>query len=91
MTLYCVPPVVNDPKDPLVAECFRAMSRNWPEREFRTANLYGATDAFQFSDLNLPTVIFSHDGAGAHQPNEHSSLASAAEYLDFFTKWIPTL
>ena len=90
-TLYCVPPVVNDPKDPLVAECFRAMSRNWPDREFKTANLYGATDAFQFSDLNLPTVIFSHDGAGAHQPNEHSSLASAAEYLDFFTKWISTL
>ena len=90
-TLYCVPPVVNDPRDPLVAECFRAMSRNWPDREFKTANLYGATDAFQFSDLNLPTVIFSHDGAGAHRPDEHGSLVSADEYLDFFTKWIPTL
>ena len=25
---------------------------------------------------------------GAHKPDEHGSLASAAEYLDFFTKWI---
>ena len=82
---------MNDPHDPLVAECFRAMNRNWPDREFKTGNLYGATDAFQFSDLNLPTVIFSHDGAGAHRPDEHGSLASADEYLDFFTKWIPTL
>ena len=90
-TLYCVPPVVNDPDDPLVVGCFRAMRANWPDREFKTANLYGATDAFQFADLGLPIVIFTHDGANAHRHDEHGSLASAAEYLDFFTKWIPTL
>jgi acetylornithine deacetylase/succinyl-diaminopimelate desuccinylase-like protein len=88
-TLYCVPPVVNDPGDPLIRGLFGAMCRNWPERKFRMGNLSGATDAFQFADLNLPTVIFSHDGALGHQPGEHGSLASAAEYLDFFTNWIP--
>ena len=87
-TLYCVPPVQNDPDDPLVKGLFAAMQANWPDREFKVANLYGATDAFQFADLGLPTVIFTHDGAGAHKPDEHGSLASAAEYLDFFAKWI---
>ena len=87
-TLYCVPPVQNDPDSPLVKGLFAAMQSNWPDRDFRIANLYGATDAFQFADLNLPTVIFTHDGAGAHKPDEHGSLASAAEYLDFFTRWI---
>jgi succinyl-diaminopimelate desuccinylase len=90
-TLYCVPPVTNNPDDPLIKGLFNAMQANWKDREFKIANLYGATDAFQFSDLDLPTVIFTHDGAGAHKPDEHGSLASAAEYLDFFTKWIPTL
>ena len=88
-TLYCVPPVENDPADPMIRGLFAAMQANWPDREFKTANLYGATDAFQFSDLGLPTVIFTHDAAGAHKPDEHGSLASAAEYLGFFTKWIP--
>ena len=87
-TLYCVPPVTNDPDNPLIRSLFDAMQSNWKDREFRMANLYGATDAFQFSDLDLPTVIFTHDGAGAHKPDEHGSLASAAEYLDFFTRWL---
>ena len=91
VTLYCVPPVVNNPNDPLIQSLYDAMCRNWPKRKFRTGNLSGATDAFQFADLNLPTVIFTHDGALGHQPNEHGSLASAAEYLDFFTEWIPKL
>jgi len=90
-TLYCVPPVSNNPDDPLIKSLFAEMQSNWSDREFRMANLYGATDAFQFSDLELPTVIFSHDGAGAHKPGEHGSLASAAEYLDFFTKWLQSL
>ena len=90
-TLYCVPPVTNDPDDSLIQSLFRAMQSNWRDRDFKVANLYGATDAFQFSDLGLPIVIFTHDGAGAHKPDEHGSLASAAEYLDFFTKWIQTL
>ena len=90
-TLYCVPPVENDPDNPLVRNLFAAMQANWPDREFRMANLYGATDAFQFVDLGLPMVIFSHDGAGAHKPDEHGSLRSAAEYLAFFTKWLQTL
>jgi acetylornithine deacetylase/succinyl-diaminopimelate desuccinylase-like protein len=90
-TLYCVPPVVNDPDDPLIVELFEAMKRNWPDGGCKMDNISGATDAFQFVDLGLPTVIFSHDGAGAHRPDEHGSLVSADEYLDFFTKWIPTL
>ena len=90
-TLYCVPPVVNDPDNPLIRGLFDAMCRNWPKRDFRMGNISGATDAFQFVDLGLPTVIFSHDGAGGHQPCEHGSLASAAEYLDFFINWIPKL
>ena len=87
-TLYCVPPVANDPDDPMIRSLFEAMRKNWRDRDFRMANLYGATDAFQFTDLGLPIVIFSHDGAGAHKPDEHGSLDSAAEYLDFFTRWI---
>lgn len=88
-TLYCVPPVVNDPSNPLIVELFEAMKRNWPDGDVRMDNISGATDAFQFVDLGLPTVIFSHNGTGGHQPVEHGSLASAAEYLDFFTNWIP--
>ena len=87
-TLYCVPPVVNDPNDKLVIGLFEAMKRNWPDRGFKMDNLPGATDAFQFADLGLPTVIFSHDGSGAHQRVEYGSLSSAAEYLDFLTEWI---
>jgi succinyl-diaminopimelate desuccinylase len=87
-TLYCVPPVVNDPNDKLVIGLFEAMKRNWPDRGFKMDNLPGATDAFQFADLGLPTVIFSHDGSGAHQRIEYGSLSSAAEYLDFLTEWI---
>ena len=87
-TLYCVPPVVNDPNDPLIARLVRDAGANWPNRRFSVEKLNAATDAFQFSDLNLPIVIYCPDAHGAHQPDEHGSLASAAEYLDFFTKWL---
>ena len=86
-TLYCVPPVVNDPNDPLVRDLVAAMKRNWGPT-FRDTKMVAATDAFQFSDLALPTVIYCPDAHGAHQDDEHGSLKSAAEYLDFFIAWL---
>ena len=89
-TLYCVPPVENDPNDPLIEDLFQAMRRNWAGGvfEFRKDKIFGATDAFQFSDLGLPTVIYAPDAHGAHQPDEHGSLRSAEEYLNFFIGWL---
>ena len=86
-TLYCVPPVVNDPDDPLVRDLLAAMKRKWGPT-FRDAKMVAATDAFQFSDLGLPTVIYCPDAHGAHQDDEHGSLRSAAEYLAFFVDWL---
>lgn len=86
-TLYCVPPVVNDPDDPLVRDLLTAMKRKWGPT-FRDSKMVAATDAFQFSDLGLPTVIYCPDAHGAHQDDEHGSLKSAAEYLEFFTRWL---
>ena len=89
-TLYCVPPVENDPDDPLIEDLFRAMSRNWSGSafQFRKDKILGATDAFQFSDLGLPIVIYAPDAHGAHQPDEHGSLRSAEEYMNFFINWL---
>ena len=87
-TLYCVPPVVNDPKNPLILGFKDAMARFWPSKPPYFANANGATDAFQFSDLDLPIVIVTHDGAGGHKPVEHGSLRSAEEYLNFFIDWL---
>jgi len=86
-TLYCVPPVVNDPNDPLVKDLLTAMKKRWGET-FHDEKMVAATDAFQFSDLNLPTVIYCPDAHGAHQDDEHGSLKSAADYLEFFTRWL---
>ena len=87
-TLYCVPPVVNDPNNPLVVDFCAAMQRNWPhvKTDVRMGN--GATDAFQFVDLELPTVIVTHDSVGGHKPVESGSLKSAEEYLRFFVSWL---
>ena len=87
-TLYCVPPVTNDRNNPLIQDLAAAMSRNWPSRPCRLENLGGATDAFQFSDLALPTVIYAMDAHGAHQRDEHGSISSAEEYLNFFIAWL---
>ena len=87
-TLYCVPPVVNDPKNPLILGFKDAMARFWPSKPPYFANANGATDAFQFSDLDLPIVIVTHDGAGGHKPVESGSLKSANEYLNFFVDWL---
>ena len=86
-TLYCVPPVEDDPNDPLVRSLLRAMRKRWGE-SFRDRKMVAATDAFQFSDLNLPTVIYCPDAHGAHQDDEHGSLRSAEEYLNFFVGWL---
>lgn len=86
-TLYCVPPVVNDPDDPVVRDLLAAMKRNWGPT-FRDTKMVAATDAFQFSDLGLPTVIYCPDAHGAHQDDEHGSLRSAEEYLNFFMDWL---
>lgn len=86
-TLYCVPPVVNDPNDPLVQALLAAMRLRWGA-SFRDAKMVAATDAFQFSDLGLPIVIYCPDAHGAHQADEHGSLRSANEYLEFFVKWL---
>lgn len=86
-TLYCVPPVVNDPNDPLVRDLLAAMKKNWGPT-FRETKMVAATDAFQFSDLNLPTVIYCPDAHGAHQDDEHGSLRSAEDYLNFFIGWL---
>ena len=86
-TLYCVPPVVNDPDDPLVRDLLAAMRRKWGPT-FRDTKMVAATDAFQFSDLGLPTVIYCPDAHGAHQDDEHGSLRSAEEYLNFFIGWL---
>ena len=87
-TLYCVPPVVNDPENPLILDFTEAMRRNWPNKPPTVCNADGATDAFQFSDLNLPIVIVSHDSVGGHKPVESGSIKSAGEYLNFFVKWL---
>ena len=86
-TLYCVPPVVNDPDDPLVRDLLTAMKRKWGPT-FGDAKMVAATDAFQFSDLGLPTVIYCPDAHGAHRDDEHGSLRSANEYLNFFVDWL---
>ena len=87
-TLYCVPPVVNDPNDPLILDFKDAMARFWPSKPPYFANANGATDAFQFVDLNLPIVIVTHDSVGGHKPIESGSLKSAEEYLGFFVNWL---
>ena len=89
-TLYCVPPVENDPNDPLIEDLFQAMRRRWAGSvfPFRKDKILGATDAFQFSDLGLPIVIYAPDAHGAHQPDEHGSLRSAEEYMNFFIDWL---
>ena len=86
-TLYCVPPVVNDPDDPLVRDLLTAMKRKWGPT-FHDEKMVAATDAFQFSDLGLPTVIYCPDAHGAHQDDEHGSLKSAEDYLNFFIDWL---
>ena len=85
ITDFNVPPVVNKPDDPQIAGIVAAASRFWPHREFKMEKLNAATDAFQFSDLGLPIVIYCPDAHGAHQLDEHGSIASAWEYLDFLT------
>ena len=90
-TLYCVPPVVNDPDDPMILGLKAAMERQWPGRTFALDKINGATDAFQFADLNLPTVIYSPEGHGAHQLDEYGSISSAWDYLDFFEKYLLSL
>ena len=60
----------------------------WPHRDFKVEKLNAATDAFQFSDLGLPIVIYCPDAHGAHQQDEHGSIASAWEYLDFLTGYL---
>ena len=89
-TLYCVPPVVNDPDDPLVRDLFAAMSRRWTNPPPELMNANGATDAFQFTDLNLPIVIYAPDSQGGHKPVESGSLRSAEEYLNFLVDWLQT-
>ena len=86
-TLFCVPPVENDPNDPLVRDLLAAMRGRWGA-SFRDVKMVAATDAFQFADLNLPTVIYCPDAHGAHQDDEHGSLRSAEEYLNFFMNWL---
>ena len=87
-TLYCVPPVVNDPNDPLVRDLFAAMCRRWPDKPPELMRANGATDAFQFTDLNLPIVIYAPDSQGGHKPVESGSLRSAEEYLNFLVGWL---
>jgi len=85
---FNVPPVVNRPDDPEIMRFVAAAKAFWPLREFRTDRLNAATDAFQFSDLGLPIVIYCPDAHGAHQIDEHGSIASAWEYLDFLTDYL---
>ena len=89
-TLYCVPPVENDPDDPLIEDLFQAMCRRWARSAspVRKDKIFGATDAFQFSDLGLPIVIYAPDAHGAHQPDEHGSLRSAGEYMNLLIDWL---
>ena len=85
ITAFNVQPVVNKPDDPQIAGIVAAARKFWPHREFKMEKLNAATDAFQFSDLGLPIVIYCPDAHGAHQLDEHGSIASAWEYLDFLT------
>lgn len=85
-TLYCVPPVVNDPNDPLVESMFLALKDRFGPT-FRKVKMVAATDAFQFSHLGLATVIYCPDAHGAHQADEHGSLSSAEAYLNFFISY----
>jgi len=62
--------------------------RRWPDKPPEMMNANGATDAFQFTDLNLPIVIFAPDSQGGHKPIESGSLRSAEEYLNFLVDWL---
>ena len=88
VTSFNVPPVVNDPRNPEILGVIAAAKAFWPHRDFKVEKLNAATDAFQFSDLGLPIVIYCPDAHGAHQLDEHGSIASAWEYLDFLTEYL---
>ena len=88
VTDFNVPPVVNDPGNPEITGIIAAAQAFWPHRDFKVEKLNAATDAFQFSDLGLPIVIYCPDAHGAHQQDEHGSIASAWEYLDFLDGYL---
>ena len=87
VTLYCVPPVVNDPQNPEIVAFRRAMDAFWPDQPSYIREGQGATDAFQFSHLDLPCVIVTHNAVGGHKLHESGSLKSAEEYLNFYIKY----
>lgn len=90
ITLYCVPPVVNDPKNPQIVDFCKAMDEFWPDTPSFIREGQGATDAFQFAHLDLPCVIVTHDGQGGHKVRESGNLRSAEEYLNFFIRFFRT-
>ena len=90
-TEYCVPPVVNDENDPEIVRLKAAMDAGFPARKFHFGREYGATDAFQYAHLRLPTVIVAMDGYGPHELGEWGSLACIGEYRDFFVRYFKGL
>jgi len=83
-------PVVNKEGDPKIAALLAAMKAKWPNGNIRASKMSAATDAWQFADFHLPTVIFAADAYGAHAKDERGSLSSLKEYAEMFTHFILT-